>query len=300
MQIYKHLTVNNIKLEEMPFPRELTMEAYLIENESVLSLGDENLSNVEIIDAELPLSEGRVSQNSDGRIDLLAKYDEDTLAVLELKLGELNHQHLSQLEDYLNQKEQIIEKCSTEMNTEKIQWLGILVGTGISSELEKEISEGKLVCGDIPIAAIVLRRYRGSDGNIFVTTNSYFKNTSRNFDKTKYLFNNGIYGKGRLVLAVIRSYLKQNSGISYQTLVDTFPKELQGGLAVFTSYDKANQIFNETGRKRHFLDLDDLLEVGEEKIAICSQWGVQNITKFINHCISLGIKIQEENKLVSA
>ena len=299
MQIYKHLTVNNIKLEDMPFPRELTMEAYLIENESVLAL-DENLSNVEIIDAELPLAQGRVSQNSDGRIDLLAKYDEDTLAVLELKIGELNHNHLAQLEDYLKQKEQILEKCSADMNSDKLQWLGILVGNAISPELEKEISEGKLVCDDIPIAALVLRRYRSDDGSLFVATNSYFKNASRNFDRTKYLFNQGIYGKGRLVLAVLRWYLKQNPDLGYQNLSELFPKELQGGLGVFASYEQAQQVFNEGGRKRHFMDLDDLLEVDGEKIAVCSQWGVNNISRFIDHCRSMEVEIQEENNLVSS
>ncbi len=75
MKLYTHLTANNIKLQEMPFIRELSMEAYLIENEDVLSLDEENLSDVEIIDSELTIKFGRKSKDSDGRIDLLALYN---------------------------------------------------------------------------------------------------------------------------------------------------------------------------------------------------------------------------------
>jgi phosphotransferase system IIA component len=48
MQIFRHLTINDVQLEEFPFKRELSMEAYLIENEGVLSLDANTFNNVDI------------------------------------------------------------------------------------------------------------------------------------------------------------------------------------------------------------------------------------------------------------
>ena len=38
MKILKHMTANEEKLKPFPFRRELSMESYLVENESILSL----------------------------------------------------------------------------------------------------------------------------------------------------------------------------------------------------------------------------------------------------------------------
>ena len=46
MRLYRHFTANEEKIEEFPFKRELSMEAYLIENESVLALDDDTFSEV--------------------------------------------------------------------------------------------------------------------------------------------------------------------------------------------------------------------------------------------------------------
>ena len=108
MQLLKHFTANNIRFSPYPFIRELSMEAYLIENESVLLLDDENFSDIEIIDVELSLKHGRKKKKADGRIDILAVYNQQTYALIELKLGELNEMHLGQLEDYLLQKKSLI------------------------------------------------------------------------------------------------------------------------------------------------------------------------------------------------
>ena len=89
MNIFKQITANNIALEEYPFRKELAMEAYLIENESILKLDSDNFSDPSIIEAELALNEGRSSGN--GRIDILAQYDPSTYAIVELKLEEINN-----------------------------------------------------------------------------------------------------------------------------------------------------------------------------------------------------------------
>ena len=62
MRIYRHLTANDVRLEPFPFKRELSMEAYLIDNEGVLALDDDVFTNVEIVDAELSLKQGQKKQ----------------------------------------------------------------------------------------------------------------------------------------------------------------------------------------------------------------------------------------------
>ncbi|MGK7955423.1 MAG: hypothetical protein AB4063_09205 [Crocosphaera sp.] len=119
MQLLKHLTANNIKLNPYPFIRELSMEAYLIENESVLLLDNDNFSEIEIIDIELTLKDGRISKNTNERVDILALYNQETYAIIELKLGELTKTHLTQLEDYLKQKNQILEYMENEEMNQK-------------------------------------------------------------------------------------------------------------------------------------------------------------------------------------
>jgi hypothetical protein len=42
MKLYTHLSANNISLERIDFKRELVMEDYLIENENVLQLDEDD------------------------------------------------------------------------------------------------------------------------------------------------------------------------------------------------------------------------------------------------------------------
>lgn len=55
MQIFTHLTANDVQLQAFPFKRELSMEAYLIENEGILALDRDIFSDVEIVEAGLTL-----------------------------------------------------------------------------------------------------------------------------------------------------------------------------------------------------------------------------------------------------
>ena len=285
MKLFTHVTANNITLKEMPFIRELSMEAYLIENEDVLSLDDENLSDVEIIDSEVSIKKGRKSKDSDGRIDLLASYNQETLGIIELKLGELNQTHLDQLEDYFKSKSEILEVHQKYKDYKELKWIGILAGDAITNELEKKISNGYLIDDSIPVAALTIKRFRGNDNNVYVVTNTYFKNISRKFDNTKYLFNGNTYGKGRLVLAVLKHHISINENYSYQKLEN-------GSRNVFTKFETAKEIVDRTGHKRHFIAIDELLEIEGTKIAVTTEWGIGNIELFLKRCQELHYKIE--------
>lgn len=295
MQIYRHLSVNNVQLKKFDFPRELSMAAYLVENPNVLILDDDELSSVSIIDAEVSISEGRKSKSKDGRIDLLAIYGEATIGVLELKLGELNDQHLSQIEDYLKETPQIRELAGTVTGEKEPNFVGILVGNSITESLAVKIRGGYLVNEQIPIAALLLSRYRGDDNNVYIITDTIFRNVSRKFDRTEYRFNGEVLGKNRLVQSVIKQYAMDNSDVTYAGLEDMFPKYLQGSMGCFTTEKDALDKFAATGYKRFFIDLSEIVALKDSRIAVCTQWGRDNIGSFIDRARDLGYAIEVEN-----
>jgi hypothetical protein len=298
MQIFTHFTANDVQLEPFPFKRELSMEAYLVENEGVLGLDRDTFSNVEIVEAELTLKLGRQSKETDGRIDILATYSQEYIAVVELKLGQLEDVHLQQLEDYLEQKEQILARYPNILNKELApspKWIGVLVGLSIESGLASKIKQGHVTKSGIQVAALTIQRFRSADGNVYVTTDTYFSGASSLRDTSKYAFDGAILGKGRLVLAVIKRHVEVHPGITFAVLEKAFPKSSQGTSGVFTTIERANEIYATSGRKRHFLEPDELIQLSDSVIAVCSQWGIGNIDRFLEQAAQHGYVIRATN-----
>jgi len=298
MRIYRHLTANDVRLEPFPFRRELSMEAYLIENEGVLCLDDDVFSNVEIIEAELTLKQGRKSKDTDGRIDILATYSQEYIAVIELKLGQLDEVHLSQIEDYLVERAQITQQYPKILSIELApipKWIGILVGTTISSELASKLRQGYITASGIPVAALTVQRFRGSDGSILVTTDTYFNPPTVSKDASKYKFDGQVFGKGRLVLAIVKRYVETHPETTFAELQQAFPKHCQGSLGVVATVEQANEIYTTTARKRHFLDPEDVIQLPDSTVAISSQWGIGNIDHFIKQARELKFTIDAAN-----
>ena len=289
MYLHKHISTNNVSLESFPFNRELSMEAYLIENPTVLSMESEGFKDVEVLDYELPLLSGGVYENKDGRIDILAKYGE-YLAVIELKIGELTETHLNQLLNYLKQKEQIELKHPWDTTVSlKPKWIGIMIGTTINPSLMEKIRE-TWINSDIPIAALTINRFKGKDGNVYVITDTYFIKKLHNRDLTKYLFNGQKFGKSKLVLAVISDFVEKNPSITFSQLKEKFPANLQGS-EVFTTFEEANNKANDNN-KRNFIKPNELITLGDAStIAVSTQWGINNINRFIDHCKGMNIDL---------
>ena len=247
MQLYRHLTADHVTLKAMPFMREIAMEAYLIDNPDILALDEDDLSTVEIVEAEVPMLLGRRSKQGDGRIDLLAIYGDSTVGVIELKHGELNETHLLQLDDYFVNTDPIRNKCQEFLETQDPKFLGVLVGTSIDSGLRASIENGRVVQANVPVAAMTLARYTGNDNNVYVVTETFFHNVSRRFDKTKYEFNGRVYGKNRLVLACIKEYVEDHPRLTFSALEKAFPRKLQGSRGCFDTEDKARQTSQRVG-----------------------------------------------------
>jgi len=294
MKILKHFTANDEKFEEFPFKRELSMESYLVENEGVLALDNGIFSEVEIIEEELTLKQGRSSKDTDGRIDILAGYSQEYLGVVELKLGELNNIHLEQLEDYLIKCDQILTMSSVKNTVygENQKWIGVLVGRSIRPDLAEKIKGGYVTESGIPIAALTIARFRSAQGTVYVVTDTYFNNKKSNKDTTQYNFNGQTLGKGRLVLEVIRHHVENNSESTFSSLEAQFPKSIQGSYGVFSTITDANEKYASSGRKRNFMNSEDQIKLQDSTIAVCSQWGAFNIESFISVAKKLGYEIK--------
>lgn len=294
MRLLRHFTANEEQLESFPFKRELSMESYLVENEGILALDSDSYSDVTIVQEELTLKQGRSSKDTDGRIDILATYSSEYIGVVELKLGELNEIHLTQLEDYLLQKHQILEQYPDILDksvSPEPKWVGVLVGSSINPELANKISNGYITKCGVPIAALSIQRFKGLNGGVYVTTDIFFKNNSSIKDTTKYTFNGSNYGKGRLVLAIIKKFVEDNPSLTYSDLENVFHKSLQGSSGVLTTQHYAEEIFSNTSRRRHFLKPEELIKLTDITIAVSSQWGAGNIDNLISKAQELGYEI---------
>ena len=293
-RLLRHFTANEEQLESFPFKRELSMESYLIENEGVLALDGDGYSDVTVVQEELTLKQGRSSKDTDGRIDILVTYSNEYIGVIELKLGELKEVHLTQLEDYLVQKHQILEQYPEILDpsiSPEPKWVGVLVGDSICPELANKLKSGYLARGEVPIAALTINRFKGSNGGVYVTTDIHFNDKLTGRDRTRYTFNGASYGKGRLVLAVVKKYVEDNPQVTYSELENVFHKGLQGSSGVFSAEHEAQGIHASGSRKRHFLEPEELVKLNDSIIAVSSQWGTGNIDQLIRKAKELGYAI---------
>lgn len=107
-------------------------------------------------------------------------------------------------------------------------------------------------------------------------------------DKTRFLFDNKVLAKNRLVLAVVKKYVKENDP-DFEKLQQVFDKSLQGSLNVVETVENASRIKDAT--KRYFMKEEIELKDGK-KVVVCTQWGIFNIVKFEKNAESLGYMIR--------
>jgi len=110
-----------------------------------------------------------------------------------------------------------------------------------------------------------------------------------NRDKTKYIFEGKVYAKNRLVLAIVKKYVKEHNP-SFEELKEVFDRSLQGSLGVVELYNNALNVSDSS--KRFFMKEEDVLNLKNEKAVVCTQWGIFNIVKFIKRAQALGFNIE--------
>ncbi len=307
MRILKHLTMNEEILTNFPFKRELSMEAYLIENTQVLNLGFTPFTDVDVVGDELHIQGGGSKEGRNGRLDLVVSYGQETLGVVELKLGEVVERHLEQLEAYLAKKETILSKLKKDYEAsvetgealeifENPKWIGLLVGSSICPDLRKKIENGYVIHQNIPLAALTIQRFRSEQGNVFIVTDLIFqppKKATRDYSKWEFFDN--VYQKGQLVLAVVKKFVEDNPEISFSDLKKVFPDHLQSGSEhkkgeVFCSAKDGVKRYEETGNKykRHHLNPEDHIKLSDATIVVSNQWGIDNIDNILRKANELG------------
>ncbi len=115
-----------------------------------------------------------------------------------------------------------------------------------------------------------------------------------NRDQTKYEFRELFYNKRKLVLAIVQQYLTENPQTTLRELREIFPQELHNNHSFIEVRDKAQQIFDNTGHKRHFLNEDEILKTNDGfQIAVCNQWGIHNMEGILKVSQSLGYQINK-------
>lgn len=110
-------------------------------------------------------------------------------------------------------------------------------------------------------------------------------------DKTKYMFKGVIYPKNRLVLAVVTDYVKNHPSITEEELKEVFNKSLQGSIGVVEDIETAKT--RSDYNVRFFAESDEVLNVADGKMIVCTQWGITNIGNFLFRARMLGYEIEE-------
>jgi len=161
----------------------------------------------------------------------------------------------------------------------------IRISAGLFSRLERH-AQGF----ETPASVIerILNAYEGVSSQNEISSEAAVENKR---DNTKYLFDGLQYGKGRLVLAVLKKYVIDNPDTNFTDLLSIFPKSLQGPIGVFNQYYSVLESYSGKKHKRHFIKLQEIIQLTDSKIAICTEWGVSNIYKFLFVVRELGYEV---------
>ena len=268
-----------------PFIFELAMEGYLTDNPTILSNPILRLDGPEVMAVEENITKGH-------RIDILLRYANDSIAVVELKNVPVDDKALQQLTNYLQIKRNNLRKEAE--GDEDTSLIGILVGPEIDETVIQKITNNSLLQGFL-IYGMELQRYY-DEGNWYAVTNWYApKSEIGKRDYTKYILNNTntLLGKGRLVYEVVKDYLANNVGISFVDLKKVFPDSLRNvktSKAKLHVVELEDKVDKEVRFVRYF---KEPLMCADGEVVVSSQWGIGNIKPFIDHVISLGYTIKE-------
>ena len=114
---------------------------------------------------------------------------------------------------------------------------------------------------------------------------------SSTMDYSKYIFNGKEYGKGRLVLAVVKAYVQDNPSITYTQLKTIFYDKIQGSTGVVATIEEAKSKRKDF-TKRYYVEEPIFLD--QKQILVCTQWGIGNIDNFIDKAKNLGYFIEKK------
>lgn len=152
------------------------------------------------------------------------------------------------------------------------------------AKLKEEIKDKQKECNDLDAP------YMKINNDEYLSKDYSYKTSTK--DTTKYLFNGVKYGKNRLVLAVVKEYMRRNPDTSAVMLQAVFSPTLQGGrFGVIKTLTEARYEFRDVD-KRFFTSSQDIIKTSTEDCVVCTQWAITNIPAFIKKAESLGFVIE--------
>ena len=294
MMVYSHshVSVNNSKLDKYAFRNEMVMQTYFMENEEALRL--EGYDEVKVHGFEVPWKKGKEGR---GRIDLLVSYDKTTWAVVELKNDVLTEDNLEQLESYFANNNPLdnVPELVKELAIENPKWMGVLVGTGVSDGLIKKLGRKPQLKNGYPLAVVVVNRFKGS-GQTYVFSDVRVAPQKSGKDYTKYRFNGKEYGKGRLVLALVKQCeLDGKSLKDARKIGGGFDWKRNPFIMELSLAKRANEEVNSKGNSYtwYFTKEGEAVEFDDAKYAVYYWWGKNDMDQVIKNAKSLGYDVKE-------
>lgn len=118
-------------------------------------------------------------------------------------------------------------------------------------------------------------------------------------DKTKYIIDGRTCLKNRLVLEVVKKYVSEHSGITFDELHNVFYDKLQGSFGVVRMKTDIERQEKEQNKKvpihvRYFYkDVNTITLDDGTEVVVSNQWGKDNIKAFVVLAKSFGYEIQE-------
>lgn len=117
----------------------------------------------------------------------------------------------------------------------------------------------------------------------FLKQENKAKSTSVNVDKggrdvTKYKFNGQEYGKSRLALAIISTYVKKNKP-NYKQLCEVFPMDLTPPYGFIKPKEEAIEISKH--RARFFIKEHEVLELSDGHVCVSNQFTKDRVERLI-------------------
>lgn len=113
-------------------------------------------------------------------------------------------------------------------------------------------------------------------------------------DYTRYLFDNVQFNKRKLVLAVIKKWIAENSLQSFNELTAVFPQSLRRGRLFVTENEAQAIAQRQNGKRRYFLENEDIISFADStRYAVSNQWNKDSLAVFIAHARNLGFQIEE-------
>ena len=279
-KIFSHFSANSIQLVSFPFTNELAMEAYIWENPEILKLSDDD--RPEIHGIEVKWSRG----DKGGRIDILASYNDKTLAIVELKRGELNHDHFTQLKEYFLKTDYTKNVSVLGEIMQNPTWIGVLVGTGITPALKKEVENGLKILDKIPVAVVILNRFKGENQS-FIISDTIRPKLGKDYSKYS-LKGVGSYYKNRLVLAFMQQFILDHPDISYEEAAGIFKGKVHfiKSKPLLKSYEDA------VNDGSYFIKPDELVKIRNFEYAVLNWWSIEDMQMVSEVAGSLGYTVK--------